>query len=149
MIINPNALFNKELATSLETKKETSDNDADPPTAGLFPLFLTALFPWTQVTALVTTGIHHWDKVTLDSQRGFSNDSVGKESICNARHPGDMGSIPGWGRFPGGGNGNLLQCSCLKNYMDRGASVQEVAKSWTWLSDWAQSVSKALFLFLS
>ena len=29
--------------------------------------------------------------------------------------------IPGWGRSPGGGNGNLLQYSCLENPMDRGA----------------------------
>ena len=28
---------------------------------------------------------------------------------------GDMGSIPGSGRSPGGGNGNPLQYSCLKN----------------------------------
>jgi len=34
---------------------------------------------------------------------------------------GDAGSIPGWGRFPGGGNGNPLQYSCLENPIDRGA----------------------------
>ena len=34
---------------------------------------------------------------------------------------GDIGSIPGSGRFPGGGNGNPLQFSCLGNSMDRGA----------------------------
>ena len=28
---------------------------------------------------------------------------------------GDTGSIPGWGRSPGGGNGNPLQYSCLEN----------------------------------
>ena len=44
--------------------------------------------------------------------------SVGKESACNA---GDLGSIPGLGRFPGEGNGNPLQYSCLENPMDRGA----------------------------
>ena len=33
----------------------------------------------------------------------------------------DMGSIPGSGRSPGGGNGNPLQYSCLENPMDRGA----------------------------
>ena len=33
----------------------------------------------------------------------------------------ELSSIPGWGRSPGGGNGNLLQYSCLKNPMDRGA----------------------------
>ena len=33
----------------------------------------------------------------------------------------DAGSVPGWGRFPGGGYGNPLQYSCLVNPMDRGA----------------------------
>ena len=34
---------------------------------------------------------------------------------------GDTGSVPGWGRSPGGGNGNPLQDYCLKNPMDKGA----------------------------
>ena len=38
--------------------------------------------------------------------------SDGKESACSA---GDLGSIPGLGRSPGQGNGNLLQYSCLEN----------------------------------
>ena len=42
----------------------------------------------------------------------FSGGSDGKELTCNA---GDLGSIPGLGRFPGGGHGNPLQYSCLKN----------------------------------
>jgi len=33
----------------------------------------------------------------------------------------DLGLIPGLGRFPGGGNGNPLQYSCLENLMDEGA----------------------------
>ena len=32
----------------------------------------------------------------------------------------DAGSVPGWGRSPGEGNGNPLQYSCLENPMDRG-----------------------------
>ena len=44
--------------------------------------------------------------------------SEDKASACNAGEP---GSIPGLGRFPGGGNGNPLQYSCLENPMDRGA----------------------------
>ena len=47
---------------------------------------------------------------------------------------GDVGSIPGWGRSPGEGNGNPIQCSCLENHMDRGAwwaAVHGVTKSWT------------------
>ena len=35
---------------------------------------------------------------------------------------GDMGSIPGLGRFPGKENDNSFQYSCLGNPMDRGAS---------------------------
>ena len=53
---------------------------------------------------------------------------------------GNMGSIPGSGRSPGGGNGYPLQDSCLGNPMDRGAwqaTVIRVAKSWTPLSNWA------------
>ena len=45
----------------------------------------------------------------------------------------DAGSISGWGRSPGGGDGNPLQYSCLENPMDRGAwraIVHRVAKSW-------------------
>ena len=45
-----------------------------------------------------------------------------------------MDSIPGSGRFPGGGYGNPLQCSCLENPMDRGAwqaIVHSVAQSQT------------------
>ena len=34
---------------------------------------------------------------------------------------GDTGSVPGLRRSLGGGNGNPLQCSCLENFMDRGA----------------------------
>ena len=34
-----------------------------------------------------------------------------------------MGSVPGSGRYPGGGHGNLLQYSCLENSTDRGALV--------------------------
>ena len=42
--------------------------------------------------------------------------SDGKESACSA---GDLGPIPGLGRSPGEGNGNLLQHSCLENSVDR------------------------------
>ena len=63
---------------------------------------------------------------------------VGKESACSAETTGNMGSIPGLGRPPGGGNGNPLQYFCLENPMDRGAwqaTVHGVTKSRTQLSD--------------
>jgi len=46
---------------------------------------------------------------------------VVKNPPANAGDARDVGSIPGSGRSPGGGHGNLLQYSCLKNPMDRGA----------------------------
>ena len=55
-----------------------------------------------------------------------------KNLPANAGDTRDAGSIPGSGRFPGGGNGNPFQYSCLENPMDRGAwwaTVHEVAKS--------------------
>ena len=45
----------------------------------------------------------------------FPGGSDGKASVYNA---GDLGSIPGLGRFPGEGNGNPLQYPCLENPMD-------------------------------
>ena len=63
---------------------------------------------------------------------GFPDGSVVKKYTCNAKDPEDPGSIPGWRRSLGRGNGNSLQYSCLKNPMDRGswqATVQRVAES--------------------
>ena len=51
----------------------------------------------------------------------FPGGSSGKESAASAGDIGDGSSILGSGRFPGVGNDNPLQYSCLKNPMDRGA----------------------------
>ena len=63
---------------------------------------------------------------------------LSKESACKAGDAEDAGLIP-WSRIsPGEGNGHPLQYSCLENPMDRGtwrATVQEVAKNWTQLSN--------------
>ena len=71
----------------------------------------------------------------LKNSTGFPGGLEVKASACNA---GDLSSIPGLGRFPGEGNGNPLQYSCLENPMDGGAwwaIVQGVAKGRTRLSD--------------
>ena len=52
---------------------------------------------------------------------GFPGDSVVKNPSANAGDAGDIGSIPGSGRYPGEGHDNPLQDSCLENSMDRGA----------------------------
>ena len=65
---------------------------------------------------------------------GFPGGSDGKASAHNA---GNLGSIPGSGRFPGEGNGNPLQYSCLENPMDERAwckllpmGLQRVGHDW-------------------
>ena len=65
----------------------------------------------------------------------FPGGTVIKDLSANS---GDMGSIPGWGRSPGVGNGNSLQYSCLENCMDKGtrhATVCKVRKELDRLSD--------------
>ena len=60
-----------------------------------------------------------------------------KESTCNE---GDTSSIPGLGRSLGEGNGKPLQYSCQGNPMDIEAwqaAIHGVAKSQSWLSNWA------------
>ena len=53
--------------------------------------------------------------------RCFPGGAVVKNPPAKAGDPGDVGSIPGLGRSPGGRNGNPLQYSCLENPIDRAA----------------------------
>ena len=71
---------------------------------------------------------------------GSNGKESGKESVCSA---GDLGSIPGLGRYLGEDDGNPLQYSCLGNSMDRGA--------WWATSPWGHKESnknEKLFHFL-
>ena len=96
---------------------------------------------------------HSWSLMQNDKRRrciGASQVALKlKNPPSNAGDIRDVGSIPGLGRFPGGGNGNPFQYSCLKNPMNRGAwwaTVHLVAKSQTWLkwlSTHADSVLKS------
>ena len=61
---------------------------------------------------------------------GFLHSSVDKEFTWNV---GDLGSIPGLGRYPGEGKGYPVQYSGLENYMD--CIVHGVPKSWARLND--------------
>ena len=64
---------------------------------------------------------------------GFPGGMVVKNLPAHAGDARDTGSIPGSGSYPGGGNGNPLQYSCLENSTGRRASwasVPGVAKSW-------------------
>ena len=61
---------------------------------------------------------------------GFHGGSDSKQSACNA---GDLGLIPGLGRFPEEGNGKPLQYSCLENSMEEepGGLQSMGLQSWT------------------
>ena len=61
--------------------------------------------------------------------KGSPGASAVKNLPVSAGATGDEGSIPGSGRSPGGGNGNLIQYSCLENSINEGtwrATVLEV-----------------------
>ena len=112
------------------------------------PFFLQCLTVWSGWTVL-------WSTVSSDCQHPICNKQTkkppdmflllsvqywafrwlsSKESTCNA---GDADLIPGSGGFPGGGNGNPLQYSCLGNLKKRGvwrATVHGVTNSRTQLS---------------
>ena len=51
--------------------------------------------------------------------KAFPGGTMVKNSPANAGDTRDVGSIPGLERSSGGGNGNLLQYSCLENPTDR------------------------------
>ena len=75
-----------------------------------------------------------YDKISSSPHFDTSENDHLYSFPCNTK---DVGSIPGSGRSPGGGNGNPFQYSCLKNPMDKEAwwaTVQRVAKSQTQLS---------------
>ena len=80
---------------------------------------------FTSITTLVT------EFYLSMCQLGFPGSTAVKNPPVNAGDTGDPGSVPGSGRYPGEGNGDPLQYSCLGNTMDRGAwraTIHGVAK---------------------
>ena len=70
----------------------------------------------------------------IGRQMGFPGGASVKNPLANAGDPGDLSSIPGLGKSPGGRHGNPLLYSCLEKPMDRGAwqaIVHKVTKSQT------------------
>ena len=64
---------------------------------------------------------------------GFPGDSSGKESLCNA---GDLGSIPGLGRSPGGGYGNPLQYSSASLVAQMLKNLPAMQETWIQSLGW-------------
>ena len=87
---------------------------------------------------LASRGCHNKYWVAEDNIRLFSHSPGGQKSEIQVSLAGVLGSVSGLGRSPGEGNGRLLQYSHLENPMDGGtwqATIHEVAKSWTPLSE--------------
>ena len=81
------------------------------------------------------------------SELSFPGDAVVKNLPAYA---GDTSLITVWGKYPGGGIGNLLQYSCLEKPMDRvawWATVHGATKSRAWLSDWAHTYTNVQYSF--
>ena len=94
---------------------------------------------------------HDWSDLAAVAAQvilwGYSNGSAVKESICN---PGNLSSVSGLGRSPGGGNANPFQYACLENPMVRGAwqsIVHRAAKSQTQLSNWALIIGNSIYIY--
>ena len=87
----------------------------------------------------------HWELLISVSGAAFPGGSDGKASVYNV---GDLGLIPGWGRFPGWGNGNPLQYSCLENLTDGEAWCRLLSMGSQRVGHkWATSLHFFTFLF--
>ena len=105
----------------------------------LLLLFFFFLSPWSSLKHLY---LHPPTPTQPHKELDFPGGSAVRNLPTNAGDTGDSGLFPGWGRSPGEGNGYPPQCSHLQNPMDRGAwwaTVCGVKKSWTRLSNWAQT----------
>ena len=77
-----------------------------------------------------------WFGLISQFVEGFPGGTVVKNLSDNARDARDVGSVPGLGRYPGGGNGNSLQY-CLENSKDRGTWWATVHGPQRVRHDWA------------
>ena len=98
------------------------------------PMLLKACFLWLSLLA------HHGVRIEIKSKcSGFGASQVAlvvKNLPANEGDIRDSGSIPELEKSPGGGQGNILQYSCLENPLDRGAwqaTVHRVTESQTQL----------------
>ena len=101
--------------------------------------FISGVFESLSLSAAKTTpppyssGFPNWLQIRIS--KGYVGASqmalVVKDPPVNTGDIRDLGLIPGSGKFPGGGNGNPLQYSCLGNLVDRGATVHRVSRGQT------------------
>ena len=105
------------------------------------PVFLLGEPQWTEESSRLQSMGSQSVRISLVTKQQkivmFPGGLVVKNLPANAGDIRDVGSIPGWGRSPGGGHGNPPQYSCLKNPVDGGdwqATVhryQRVGHTWS------------------
>ena len=73
-----------------------------------FKIVLAFIQIFESACKFLQNACHDFDRAWIESINWFGLPwwLSGKESACSAGDAGDMGSIPGLGRYPGGGNGN-------------------------------------------
>ena len=109
----PSPMHESEVAQSCPTL--SNPMDCSPPVSSIHEILQARVLAWASI-----------------STRPHSKESTSKAG--DAGDIRDSGSIPGWGRSPGGGCGNSLQYSCLEISKDRGAwpaIVHGITKGWT------------------
>ena len=111
------------------------------------------------VCVCVCVYINNWITITWMYIRNWASQVV-KNPPANAEDTRDTSWIPGSGKSPGGGHGNPLQYSCLKNPLDRGAlwatfiGLQRVGHNWSNLAcmhthqKWTQCYKSTIIRFL-
>ena len=102
-------------------------------------LYLTIVIPWTlalQATlSMEYSRQKYWSPALQAESLGFPGGSDSKEFTCNA---GDLGSIPGLGRFPGELNGYPLQYSGREISMDcivHGVTTEQLSLHFRFFTD--------------
>ena len=89
----------------------------------------------------ISNSLHIWASQVTQMVKNLS---------ANAGDIRDMNSIPGLGRSPRGGHGNLLPRSCLENPLHIGtcwATVHRLAKGWSRLQRLSTQVRRAISYF--
>ena len=89
--------------------------DCSPPGSSVHGILQARILEWVAISfPRGSSRPRDRTHVSHTAGRRFTSEPPGKPNV------GNLGSVPGWGRSPGEGNGYLLQYSCLENPMDGG-----------------------------